>query len=126
MPKFLSLIFLLFLCTSILAQEKPVLIIFSGSDWCNNCIKLNKAVLSNQDVQALINEKFTLIEADFPRDDSHMEKYEVKRNETLADIYNAQGSFPAIVITVEGKEIARKDGYNYETPASFIQWLEKH
>ena len=72
MAKFLSLIFLIFLYTSILAQEKPVLIIFSGSDWCNNCLKLDKAVLSNQDVQALINEKFTLIEADFPRDDTHM------------------------------------------------------
>ena len=27
--------------------DEPVLLVFSGSDWCSNCIRFNKEVLSD-------------------------------------------------------------------------------
>lgn len=108
------------------AQEQPQLIIFSGSDWCNNCLRLKKAVLEDPQVKTFIAEHYELVEADFPRDDSHLSKEEIKRNEMLADKYNANGYFPTVVIVKNGEEVAKKSGYSNELPDSYMQWLKEN
>mgnify|MGYP006235184993 CR=1 FL=1 len=108
------------------AQEQTSIIIFSGSDWCNNCLRLKEKVLSNEEVKSMLETDFVLIEADFPRDDSHMEKDVIERNEALAEKFNQNGYFPSVVIIKDGKEIARRDGYRNELPETYLSWLEKH
>ena len=48
-------------------QGRPILVDFSGSDWCHWCIKLDKEVLSQKPFQEYAKQNLVLFLADFPR-----------------------------------------------------------
>ncbi|HJO95407.1 MAG TPA: thioredoxin family protein [Victivallales bacterium] len=48
------------------AQNKPILMDFSGSDWCGWCIKLDKEVFSKSKFKKFANKNLILFLADFP------------------------------------------------------------
>ncbi|MCA9777431.1 MAG: thioredoxin family protein, partial [Candidatus Eremiobacteraeota bacterium] len=47
--------------------NKPILINFTGSDWCGWCIRLKKEVFSQEEFKSWAGQKVVLFEADFPR-----------------------------------------------------------
>ena len=53
------------------SENKPILLIFSGSDWCANCIKLKTNVFDQEAFKTLQAEKFEMYTADFPRGVDH-------------------------------------------------------
>src|ERR1700709_217000 len=76
-------------------SHKLILINFSGSDWCGPCIRLRKEILETGVFEAYAKEHLILVRADFPRQKKNqLDKEQVKRNESLADKYNADGKFP--------------------------------
>ncbi len=82
-----------------IAKEKNELILlnFSGSDWCSPCIVLRKDYLESQVFTDMAKENLILVNADFPRKKKNIGTPEqVKRNESLAEIYNKDGSFPLL------------------------------
>lgn len=121
------LIFLFFALVSLTSfgQSENKLIVFSGSDWCNSCLKFKKVVLDKPEVKKYLSENFVLVIADFPRDESKLTKEEIKRNEKLADAYNPSGVFPAMVVVKSDKQVAKKEGYRGELPQEFITWLKE-
>ena len=48
-------------------NNKKILLIFKGSDWCAPCIKLEKEILDTQEFKDLSENSFVTISADFPR-----------------------------------------------------------
>lgn len=122
-----KIIFILFLALSslVFGQDTNQLVLFTGSDWCNNCLKLKKVVLDKPEVKKVIDEHFELVIADFPRDESKLTKQEIKKNEQLADKYNHSGVFPTVVIIRKGELVAKKEGYRGELPKEFINWLNQ-
>ena len=48
-------------------QNKKVLLVFSGSDWCGPCIKLDKNVWQSDAFKAESKKNWILIKADFPK-----------------------------------------------------------
>src|SRR5258708_33083688 len=49
------------------AENKVVLLNFTGSDWCGWCIRLRSEVFSQPEFDAYSNDHLVLVEADFPR-----------------------------------------------------------
>ena len=49
------------------AENKPMLLDFTGSDWCGWCIRLDKEVFSQTEFKAYAAESLVLVELDFPR-----------------------------------------------------------
>ena len=47
-------------------ENKHILMIFSGSDWCRPCIKLKKSILDQQKFQDWANDNLILMHVDFP------------------------------------------------------------
>lgn len=47
--------------------KKPLLLFFTGSDWCGWCIRLQKEVLHTPEFDAWAKENVVLLELDFPR-----------------------------------------------------------
>lgn len=78
------------------SQNKPILLVFSGSDWCKNCIDLDEKIFKHEKKLQLLEEKFVLHFADFPRANL-LSKNKVLDNEMLADQYNPNGFFPYIL-----------------------------
>ena len=52
------------------AENKAVLVSFTGSDWCSLCIQLKKDVLTQPDFESYLAENFILVVIDVPDDAS--------------------------------------------------------
>lgn len=48
-------------------NKKPLMLFFTGSDWCGWCIRLQKEVFKTPEFVKWANDNVTLVELDFPR-----------------------------------------------------------
>lgn len=105
------------------AENKLVMLDFTGSDWCGWCIKLNKEVFSQPDFVAYAEKNLVPVEVDFPR--RKQQSAELKKaNEALQDKYKIEGYPTIIVLNGEGKKVGQL-GYEPGGPKAFIAELEK-
>jgi thioredoxin-related protein len=81
--------------------KKDTLLVFTGSDWCLPCMRLEKNILSDSVFTNFITSTFIYIHADFPQK-KKLNEVEVMRNEKLAESYNPDGKFPLIVVVKNG------------------------
>ena len=85
--------------------KKPLLLFFTGSDWCGWCIRLQKEVLRTPEFAAWAKENVILVELDYPRKAPQTEDIK-KQNNELQMAFGIQG-FPTIILanatTKEGK-----------------------
>ena len=85
--------------------KKPLLLFFTGSDWCGWCIRLQKEVLKTPEFAAWARENVVLVELDYPRKVPQTEDIK-KQNNELQMAFGIQG-FPTIILanatTKEGK-----------------------
>ncbi len=105
------------------AENKPVLIDFTGSDWCGWCMKLDREVFSLGDFKNYAAQKLVLLKIDFPRGRA-LPAAEKAQNEKLASQYRIQG-FPTIVVLKSDGSKAGELGYLPGGPKAFISELEK-
>lgn len=50
-----------------IAEKKPMMLFFTGSDWCGWCIRLQKEVFFLPEFEKWANENVVLMELDYPR-----------------------------------------------------------
>ncbi|WP_317192546.1 thioredoxin family protein [Flavobacterium flabelliforme] len=48
-------------------ENKNILLVFSGSDWCAPCIKLDKTIWKSEEFNKEATENWILYKADFPK-----------------------------------------------------------
>lgn len=75
-------------------EKKPMLLFFTGSDWCGWCIRLQKEVLLTPEFATWAKKNVVLVELDFPRRTPQSEEIKAQNN-TLQQIFGIQG-FPTI------------------------------
>ncbi|RYD61526.1 MAG: thioredoxin family protein, partial [Verrucomicrobiaceae bacterium] len=84
------------------AENKPILINLTGSDWCGWCIKVEKEVFSSKEFQEYAAANVILMEADFPKK-KELPADLKKQNEALKKQYLA-GGYPTVwLLDAEGK-----------------------
>jgi len=112
--------------TEAVKEHKLILINFSGSDWCGPCIRLRKEILESATFENYATDHLVLVRADFPRQKKNqLPKDQVKRNEALADKYNADGKFPfTLLVDENGKVLKSWDGFPNETPGQFVSDID--
>lgn len=92
------------------AENKAVLIDFTGSDWCGWCIRLRQQVLDTPAFEAYAKDKFVLMEVDVPNNPKFDPELR-KRNEKLCEQFSVDG-FPTImVITPQGEVVGGFGGF---------------
>ncbi|MCX6966399.1 MAG: thioredoxin family protein [Verrucomicrobia bacterium] len=105
------------------AQNRPVLIDFTGSDWCGWCMKLDKEVFSLEDFKSYAAQKLVLLKIDFPRRRA-LAPAETMQNQKLANQYKVEG-FPTVIVLNPDGTKAGQLGYQPGGPKAFISALEK-
>lgn len=101
---------------------KPVMIEFTGSDWCGFCKILHKDVLSSPEFEQALADKYIFLELDFPRKKPLPENQQ-KVNRELAQKMGITG-YPSIVMTdKDGLPYAKSVGAPLK-PAEFIKSAE--
>ncbi len=131
MKHFLLSVVLFFSISSVLAQEtihinwqptletaikkskeenKPILVYFTGSDWCGPCINLDRSLFHTEKFKKFSDENLVLYMADFPMNKDLVSKENREINKQLSEKYG-QSSFPTILfIDDTGAEFGRKSG----------------
>ena len=75
-------------------SKKPMLLFFTGSDWCGWCIRLQKEVLKTPEFEKWAKENVVLVELDYPRRTPQTPEI-IKQNGELQQAFQIQG-FPTI------------------------------
>lgn len=83
-------------------SKKPLLVLFTGSDWCRWCKKLEKNILSTEKFKEFAKDKVVFLYLDFP-DKKKMPLNERMQNRKLAEKYNVEGYPSLLVISPTGK-----------------------
>ena len=105
------------------AENKILLMDFTGSDWCPACIQFKKQVLDSDTFQAYAAKNVVTVELDFP--DKIPQSAELKKtNAALRDKYNIEGYPTLVALDKDGKEIGRQLGYDATGPTVFIAKLQ--
>tara|TARA_B100000767_G_scaffold76654_1_gene73296 strand:- start:8512 stop:8898 length:387 start_codon:yes stop_codon:yes gene_type:complete len=106
-------------------QNKKIILVFQGSDWCGPCIKLSKEIWSTEEFIAYSKINYILIQADFPRKKKNaLEKEQQEINNFLAEKYNPNGYFPLVVVLNKNGEVLGETSYKKTTPKQYINLLE--
>lgn len=105
------------------AENKRVLIDFTGSDWCYFCKKMDAEVLSKAAFADYANKNLVLLKVDFPRS-RQLPKDVAERNDVLQRVFGVQGFPTFVVLDPEGDEIDRRIGYQEGGPEGFIRFLK--
>lgn len=106
------------------AENKHMLIDFSGSDWCGWCVKLDKEVFSQKDFKAYATDNLVLVLADFPRDKSKQSAELQKQNAQMAEEFGVRG-FPSVfILNPDGKAVAQT-GYQDGGPEAYVAHIKK-
>ncbi|RFZ81875.1 thioredoxin family protein [Mucilaginibacter terrenus] len=107
-------------------SHKMIMVNFSGSDWCGPCIRLRKEILETSAFNDYAQDHLVLVRADFPRlKKNQLSKEQVKRNEALAEKYNAEGKFPfTLLLDENGKVLKTWDGYPDLTTPQFVAQIQ--
>jgi thioredoxin-related protein len=83
-------------------EDKNIIIVFSGSDWCAPCIKLEKNIWQSEVFKNESEKEWVLVKANFPRKKANeLPKEQTEHNRKLAEKYNVEGSFPILGEKIE-------------------------
>ena len=102
-------------------SELPLLLNFTGSDWCGWCKLMDKNVFSQKEWQEYAAKNIMLVTLDFPNDKSIVPKKYVARNAELQQKFGAQGYPTYIVLDYDGQtKLGQLGAARETTSASFV------
>ncbi|MCG1037208.1 thioredoxin family protein [Polaribacter sargassicola] len=91
-------------------ENKPVLIYFTGSDWCGPCIVLDKKLFHSTKFKEIADKDLVLYQADMPRNKDILLPNQLEDNNDLIKKFKIK-SFPTLVfVNHKGKMLAYKKG----------------
>ena len=102
------------------ADKKPILALFTGSDWCPPCQQLEKNILLQPAFKDFAKKHLVTLFLDFPRE-AKIDDGVKQQNDSLAKKFSVE-AFPTILIlSADGeKELWKEVGYN----ALFLEKLQ--
>jgi len=106
------------------AENKIVLVDFTGSDWCMWCRKFDNDVLSQPEFASYAKTNLVMVMLDFPNAKPQSDAVK-KANKNLKEKFKMNGFPTYVVLTPDGKEIGRQVGYLHGGPQAFIAELDK-
>lgn len=106
-------------------NSRPILMVFSGSDWCKPCILLRRQVFNSPEFQAYAEKNLVLLELDFPAQKKNkLSKKQTAHNEALADQFNPKGAFPLAVVINHEEQVLGHFAYTPgQAPKAYIQYI---
>jgi thioredoxin-related protein len=103
-------------------ENKKVVMLFTGSDWCSWCMKWDKEVFSKSEFQDYANKNLVLLLVDFPQK-KKMSKAQERANDALQSKYKIEGYPTVVVLDSQAKKVG-SFGYSEGGPAAFFSKLE--
>jgi thioredoxin-related protein len=108
-------------------EKKPLMLFFTGSDWCGWCIRLQKEVFKKEEFTKWAKQNVILVELDFPKRTAQEEALK-QQNYQMQQIFQVKG-YPTVWLvnpekTAEGKINLSALGSTGYVAGGPEKWLE--
>lgn len=105
-------------------ENKNILLVFSGSDWCGPCMRLEKIVWKSPEFQVEVDNNWVIYRADFPRKKiNQLSPESAESNNKLAEKYNKDGSFPLVLLLDKKGKIIGITGFKNVSASEYIKLI---
>lgn len=105
-------------------QEKPVLVEFTGSDWCSACAVLKSKVLSTKEFQDFVTKsRFVPVELDYPNAADKVTPEQRATRQKIAERYAVNAYPTLLVLDAQGQPYGRVVGV-VGSPAQHVERLK--
>ncbi len=105
-------------------ENKLVLLVFSGSDWCAPCIKLDREIWQSATFQEYAEGNYVLYKADFPRKKANkLSARLTSDHKKLAERFNSKGFFPLVIVLDGNENVLGETGYQKLSANDYISYL---
>lgn len=104
------------------AEKRKVFLLFTGSDWCPWCMRLDREILSTPAFIDYAKSELVLVKLDFPRE-TYQDPQVAAQNQQLQQQYRVGGYPHVIVLNSTGQSVGEL-GYQQGGPAPFINRLK--
>ncbi len=110
-----------------LAAEKnlPLLINFTGSDWCGWCKLMDKNVFAKDEWKEWAKDKIVLAYINFPNNKKLVPMHFVARNVKLQKEFGIRGYPTYVLLNSAGEKIGTLGASRDASPESFIKQVEE-
>lgn len=102
-------------------EGKPIFMLFTGSDWCGWCKKLEGEVLDQKEFEKRMSDKMVFVKLDFPMKTKQPELLK-KQNEELRDRFQIRGYPTVILVDPELHQIGQV-GYRPGGAKAYAEFL---
>lgn len=103
--------------------NRPIVILFTGSDWCGWCKKLEKEVFNTREFAERANEEFVFLMLDFPMY-TRQSGAQKAHNEKLKKQFGVRG-FPTVILLDEKQQKITSTGYQAGGGRKYADYLLK-
>ena len=107
------------------ASKKYILLDFTGSDWCQYCIQMDKEVFSTPSFKSFAKQNLVLVELDFPKEHA-ISPTVLAQNVKLGQQYNINGFPTSVLLDSSGHEVARWEGFNKDLVSQLKEKTHKN
>ena len=101
--------------------RKPIVLFFSGSDWCKWSQHLGDIIFRNGDFEKRVGKNLIFVQVDFP-EVSHQNPHELKMNHGLKEYFHIN-SFPTLVLLSPDGDHITTTGYLDVEPGRYGDYL---
>ena len=103
-------------------EKKPMLVLFTGSDWCPYCVRLEQEILSKDVFKEFAAEEVVAVYLDFPKR-RRLPKKQQEANDRLRKKFEIRGYPSMLLLDQEGKDVQNRFGYSKVDPDTYVKHL---
>ena len=103
-------------------QQQPMFVLFTGSDWCPWCVKLEKEALDSKAFKAYAEENLILFKADFTQMKEPPKELK-SQNEALASKFRVR-AFPTVFLMDAEEKILGATGYRRGGGEAYVEHVK--
>lgn len=104
-------------------QQRPMLLLFTGSDWCPPCKRLERSIMDTNFFAQFARENLVLVLLDFPKRKQLAPELR-KQNEALAERFGVHAYPTVLLLTPEGEPLG-KLGYAEGGPKAYTRAINR-
>ena len=105
-------------------EDRPILINFTGSDWCGWCKKMDKETYSQSAFENYAKNNLVLLYVDFPSGKPQTSALE-KQNDSLKSKFGVRGYPTQVLLSPDGKLLWKNPGYLKGGPGALISNIKQ-
>lgn len=104
-------------------SRKPLLLFFTGSDWCGWCKKMHQEVFSSPEFAREVGNMFVFVDVDFPMN-KPLPPEIAQQNAQLKQTYGVTG-YPTVVILDSNQNFVAEAGYRPGGGRAYADYLKQ-